>query len=198
MSTTSHPCRVCSHPDREAIDQAILNGKSLRDIARTFRIGSYMDEPGDERHKPDHKIVARHVDQCMGEAYRAAKADEVEASGRAMIDRLGHLDEVIDEQMERLRAGTVLYDGDAPKLHPDGSPVTAYDEAGIARSVREARRNLELRSRLAGVNPEGDPDAADDARALLSSPEARARVAELEGFLAGADAARKGQVPRGR
>lgn len=175
------PCQVCAHPDREAIEQAIVNGKSLREVARTFVIGYNRDEP--ERFYPDHKIVSRHVDECMGDAYRAAVADEVVNSGKVLLDRLAALDEVMDEQITRLRKGVVQRQDGVPLLNPDGSEVKRYAEADIRGAVREARRNLELRSRLLGATPEGDPDAADDARRALGDPEVRKAISDLEQML---------------
>jgi hypothetical protein len=32
-------CTVCTHPDRESIDKALLTGESLRNIAKRFDIG---------------------------------------------------------------------------------------------------------------------------------------------------------------
>lgn len=179
------PCQVCSHPDREAIEQAVVNGKSQREIARTFTLGYNRDDP--ERFYPDNKIVARHIDQHMGEAYRLAVADDQVALGRALTERLAHLDQVIDEQIARLRAGVVVKRDGVPLLNDDGSEFRTFSEADIRGAIREARRNLELRSRLSGVTPDGDPDAADDARRALASPGARKMISELEQYL-GSDA----------
>lgn len=178
---TGRPCQVCSHPDREAIEQAILNGKSQREVARTFTIGYNRDDP--ERFYPDNKIVARHMDDCMGDAYRAVQAEDAAASGRAMLYRLHRLDEVVDEQIARLREGTVVKMDGVPLLDDDGRPVRRFSEADIRGAVREARRNLELRSRLAGVTPEGDPDAADDARRALTDPMIRKAISDVEQML---------------
>lgn len=175
------PCRVCSHPDRDAIEQAIVNGKSYREVSRTFRIGYHPEDP--DRFSPDHKLVTRHVDEHMADAYRAAVADEVVQVGRVLLERLDGLDAVMDEQVERLRTGEVVMSDGVPLLNPDGSPRRRFAEADIRGAVREARRNLELRSRLAGVTPEGDPDAAADARRALGQPEVRRMVSELEAML---------------
>lgn len=178
---TGRPCQVCSHPDREAIEQAIVNGKSMREVARTFRVGH---ERPDGEFSPNHKTVAKHMDDCMGDAYRAVQAEDAHASGRAMLDRLHHLDEVVDEQITRLREGVVVKMDGQPLLNDDGSPVKRFSEADIRGAVREARRNLELRSRLSGATPEADPDAADDARRALTSPQARKAISDLEAMLA--------------
>lgn len=182
MSARSdRPCRVCSHPDREAVEQAIVNGRSQREIARTFRIGYHPEDP--DRFYPDNKIVARHIDLCMGEAYRVAVADEVAGSGRVLLQRLGDLDAVMDEQVARLRQGTVVTQDGVPLLNPDGSEVRKYSEADLRGAIREARRNLELRARLLGATPEGDGTAADEARRALARPEVRNLISDLEQML---------------
>lgn len=178
---SDRPCQVCSHPDRDAIEQAIMNGKSQREIARTFLLGYNRDDP--DRFYPDNKIVGRHIDQCMGEAYRVAVADQVAGSGRVLLERLGHLDEVVDEQVARLREGVVVTQDGTPLLNPDGSHVRKWAEADLRGAVREARRNLELRARLMGATPEGDGNAADEARRALGRPDVRALVSDLEAML---------------
>src|SRR6478609_7861625 len=133
------PCQVCSHPDVEAINMAVVNGKSLRAIA-TMGGFTYTDKAGEQQ--PDHKAITRHRDKCMAEAYQHARAARDEASGAAMLDRLRELDAAVDEQLARLRKGTpVTHDG-VPMLDPDGRPVMKYAEADLRGAIREARNNL--------------------------------------------------------
>lgn len=183
MSKPGSQCQVCQHPDREAIEQALLNGRAMLTVARDFRVGSRRDQGDDFR--PDHKIIRTHIDAHMGEDFRAVKAEDQANSGRAMVERLNHLDAVVDESLARLTKGDVVMHDGLPVLDPDGTgqALRRFAEADIRGTVREARRNLELRTRLAGVNPEGDPDAADDARDLLLSPAARLAINALEDML---------------
>lgn len=174
------PCQVCQHPSRLAIDQAILNGKALRAIARDFGIGAH---PGTDQFRADHKKVERHRDKCMGEAYQAAKAADLEASGLALINRLKELDEAVDEVLTRSRQGEPVYDdeGIQVRLMPDGTtPVMRYNDRMILAAVQQARKNTEIRARLSGAVPEGDPEALERQRLLLQSPEARRLMAELD------------------
>jgi hypothetical protein len=181
------PCSVCQHNSRLAIDQAILNGKALRAIARDFGIGS--GEPGTDTFKPDHKKVERHRDRCMGEAYRAAKAADLEASGLALVNRIKELDEIVDEVLVRERRGEVQYDAEriAPLLNEDGSEVRRYNDRTILAAVREARRNTEMRAKLSGAVPDGDPEALARQRDALKDPKARRLMAELDALLNGDD-----------
>lgn len=182
-SRSSHPCEVCQHPDRGAIDMALVNGKSLRAIARDFAIGT----PAAGHHK-----VARHRDQCMADAYQSQTAAVVEASGAALVDRMRHLDDVVDEVIRRAREGTVLRDEHGPMMDDDGRPIRTYKDGTILAAIREARRNTELRARLAGAMTEGDEEAMAAARLALQSPEARRAVQDLEAMLAD-EAQRKAQ-----
>lgn len=175
------PCTVCQHPSRLAIDQAILNGKGLRAIARDFRIGR---GEGDD-FVADHKKVQRHRDRCMGEAYRAAKDADLEASGLALVNRMKELDEVVDEVLRRLRAGTPLRTSEGlPITDPNGDPVTLYEERTLLRAVAEARRNVDMRAKLAGALPEGDAEGLERQRELLQNPAVRRLMAELDELLA--------------
>jgi hypothetical protein len=182
---SNRPCQVCQHPSRLAIDQAILNGKALRAIARDFGIGAH---PGTDQFKPDHKKVERHRDRCMGEAYRKAREDDLEASGLALVNRMKELDEAADEVLNRARKGEVVRDADGiPLLAEDGSAERRFNDRTILAAIREARRNTEMRAKLAGAVPEGDPEALARQRAALSDPRARRLMAELDAILAGED-----------
>lgn len=181
------PCSVCQHPSRLAIDQAILNGKALRAIARDFGIGS--GEYGTDSFKPDHKKVERHRERCMGEAYRAAKAADLEASGLALVNRMKELDEAVDEVLNRARSGEVVYDPEhiAPLLDEDGRPLRRYNDRTILAAVQQARRNTELRAKLAGATEDTDPEALERQRQMLGDPKARKLMAELDALVNGPD-----------
>lgn len=181
------PCSICQHASRLAIDQAVLNGKALRAIARDFGIGS--GEHGTPSFKPDHKKVERHRERCMGEAYRAAKDADLEASGLALVNRLKELDEIVDEVLARERAGEVVYDAEriAPLLNDDGTQMRRFSTRNILAAVQQARRNTEIRAKLAGAVPEGDPEALARQRDLLGNPKARAIMAELDALLNSGD-----------
>lgn len=175
-------CSICSHDDRAAIDAALVNGKPLRQIARTFGIGS--GQQGTDTFKPDHKKVSHHRDRCMGRAYAAAVQEREVQAGNALVDRMATLDEVVDETLTRLRQGTALSDRNGPMLSEDGRPVMVYNDRAILAAVREARQNVEMHARLAGALPEGEADAVAAARAMLGTPEARALVQNVEQYLA--------------
>lgn len=68
-------CTVCDHPDREAIDAALVAGGSLRDIAGQFRIS----KSALARHKGNHIPAALAKAQ---DAHEIAQADSLLAQVR--------------------------------------------------------------------------------------------------------------------
>ena len=73
-------CTVCDHPDREAIDVALVAGGSLRDIAGQFRIS----KSALARHKGSHIPAALAKAQ---EAQEVAEADNLLAQVRQLQTR---------------------------------------------------------------------------------------------------------------
>jgi hypothetical protein len=70
-------CTICAHPERDALEAAMVAGETLRDIARRFRVG----KDAAARHKADHLPE------------RLAKAHEVEevADADTLLSRLRSL-----------------------------------------------------------------------------------------------------------
>ena len=175
-------CRVCLHDDRPAIENAILAGKSKLGIARTFRLGS---TPKDGRFRPDHKIIQRHIDRCMPDAYQAAMAETRTAHGQQIAARLRTLDEAVDEVLEDARKGhPVTSEDGTPLLNPDGSPMTRRDGRMVLAAVKEARANAEMLARLSGAAPDEQQQAADAARQALKDPAIRKMLNDVEAALA--------------
>ena len=69
----SRPCTLCSHPDRELIDTAILRGESYRDIARRFATSK--------------DAVCRHREHIPAALIESQKAREILTADR-IIDEL--------------------------------------------------------------------------------------------------------------
>lgn len=178
-------CRVCTHPDAESIDQAILNGRSLKKLALDFGF-SYTDgRTGDK--VGDHKTLIRHRDKCMVEdvalAIQAKKVDH----GVAITKRLDEMDKVVDLVITDAKAGRVVMVGDAPMLEDDG---TERRERGTSElrvlltAVSQARGNAELRAKLMGAIESDDSDEVEKIRRAQEDPEIRKALAELDERLA--------------
>lgn len=178
--TDPRPCQVCSHGSRQALETALVNGKSAREVARTFQIGSH---PGTDRFTADHKKVTRHITEHMGPAYRDALEARHLESGSNLLDRLGELDAAVNASLNRALQGSVILDADGQPLMDPDSPdglKRSWQERTILAAAEQGRRNLELRARLAGATPEGDMDAVEAARRALTNPAVRRLVSDLE------------------
>jgi hypothetical protein len=172
------PCRVCIHESRAAIEQAILSGKPASQIAKNFGFTYTTRKAG--KVMGDHKVITRHRDECMREAYDRSQADRDAITGNAMAARIAYLDEQVDHVIQVARQGeTVMFDG-VPLLNDDGTPVKRYDERLLLAAVRTARMNVEVMAKLSGAIPEGKSEELDAMRDLLKSPEARKLLAALD------------------
>lgn len=182
--TDPRPCQVCSHGSRTALETALANGKSAREVARTFQIGSH---PGTDEFRADHKKVTRHIVEHMGPAYRDALEARHMESGTNLVDRLAELDSAVNATLSRALQGAIVLDADGQPLldpeSPDGYRRT-WQERTILAAAEQGRRNLELRHRLAGATPEGDMDAVEAARRALQNPAVRRMVSDLEQAMA--------------
>jgi hypothetical protein len=54
-------CTACSHPERGEIDAALVEGETLRDIARQYRVGKDVVARHKEAHLPGHLVKAHEV-----------------------------------------------------------------------------------------------------------------------------------------
>jgi DNA-binding transcriptional ArsR family regulator len=108
-------CTICAHEKRAEIDQALINGLSIRDIAEQFDLSQ--------------SAVHRHSTNHIKELLATSKAVE---SLRA--------DHLI-EQLSYLQNETLALLDDAK---------TSGDTRAALQAIREARSNLELKSRLCG------------------------------------------------
>lgn len=183
MADPVRRCPVCDHPSVLGINQAILNGKSFRAIARDFRVGS--ERSGEFR--PDHKKVSRHAEGCMATSFQAVQEANLTAQGAAIQARMKYLDEQVDQAIADALEGDVVMLGDTPMLDDEGQMVrrrTISHIRALLAAVREGRQNQALIAKLAGAMPDEDQDALERARAGLEDPTARRIIQELEERLA--------------
>lgn len=196
MSEPVRRCPVCEHPSVLGINQAILNGKSFRAIARDWKIGS--ERSGN--FTPDHKKVSRHAEGCMATSFQQIQESNLTAQGEAIHARMKYLEDQVDTAIRDALEGDVLMIGDTPMLDDDGNPkrvrTTAHLRVLLA-AVREGRHNQELVAKLAGAMPDEDQAALERARKGLEDEGARKLVQKLEQRLAEleADAGRDKIVP---
>jgi len=126
-------CRVCGHKKRLEIDRALLEGQSLRDIAR--RTGTTASSL--QRHKAEH--LARDLVKAH-EAREVARADSLLDDVRTAVGRAerlyGMAEDILDETREAKDRKTAL---DAIRA--------------AVNIMAEARQYLELRGELTGELP---------------------------------------------
>lgn len=176
-------CSVCQHPSVLGINQAILNGKAYRAIARDWKIGS---ERSGTFH-PDHKKVIRHAEDCLATSFQKVQETNLTAQGEALQARLRYLDEQVDTAITDALKGELVMVGDTPMLDDDGKPVERRSIAHIRAllgAVREGRHNAALMAKLSGAMPDEDQEALEKARQGLEDPESRRLIQELEERLA--------------
>lgn len=164
---------------------AIVNGKALRQIAETFGF-TYTDGKSGKV-VGDHKVIARHRDRCMGEAYTAAVAEKKTAAGAAIAARLDYLDSRVDLVIQEAEKGHPLVIGDVPMLDEDGKAVyvrSVGELRTILHAVAQGRANADLKARLAGAVPEAQDEELERLRAALESPAARRLLTQLDEQLA--------------
>lgn len=183
MSDAVRRCPVCEHPSVLGINQAILNGKSYRAIARDWKIGS--EASGEFR--ADHKKVVRHAEKCMATSYQEVQKTNLTAQGEALTARLKYLDEQVDTVIQDALRGHIVMVGDTPMLDDTGKVQherSIPELRALLAAVREGRQNAALRAKLAGALPEEDPAEMEAAQAALANPEVRRLLAQVEETLA--------------
>jgi hypothetical protein len=170
-------CSCCTHAEREAIDAALVNRDSLRDIAGRFTVS----KSAVERHK------AEHLPTIMVKSEQAKEVTRAD-------DLIGQLQEITarTDRLYKIADGII---GKAASSEDWRTALMAVREASNAN--KEARANLELLGELLGelnrqptVNillaPEWVRIQAVLFGALAPYPEARVTVAQAMKELQGA------------
>jgi transposase-like protein len=150
-------CTVCAHPERAAIDDALVAGGSLRGIARTFA----LSEDALFRHRSEH-IPAR-----LAHAQEAKEATQADS----LLDRLLDLSKETAAILKEVRTGE----------EPDNELALK----AIARAEKQIELQARLLGELketATVNvlvlPEWQTLRTAIISALAPFPQARVAVAE--------------------
>ncbi|WP_320211610.1 hypothetical protein [Methanospirillum purgamenti] len=56
-------CSICHHPEREAIDKAILAGQSNRSIAAQYKVSQTAVQRHKDNHLPEHLATSKKAEQ---------------------------------------------------------------------------------------------------------------------------------------
>jgi hypothetical protein len=164
-------CTICTHAQRQAIDEALVAGESFRSIA--FRFDT------------SHMAVQRHKKHLSGKLVKAAERAEER-----------HADSLVEQLDTLLSRAKALLDEVFPEKRQNGQVVKPRD---VAAALREMRETLLLMGRMTGqlkgdgatVNvgimfgtPEWGRVTAALMGALLPYPDARAAVGDALAGLA--------------
>jgi hypothetical protein len=142
------PCSICTHPNREAIDKAlVIERASLRDIARRF--GATKDSLS--RHRP-------HIATALTKAHEAAEVSRADT----LLDRVKSL----CERSEGLVTSAEEVLEDARKAKDGRTALDAIRTAAVA--ARELRSNLSLLGELTGEMRK--PQEGSTVRAVILMP----------------------------
>ncbi len=123
-------CTICRHSQRERIEQALLAGRGLRDVAARFG----TSKTSLARHKEKH---------LKAELVAAHRAAEAERPGRLLDDVRGS-----ENRAERLYEAAEQILGRALKARDLRTALQAIRAA--VDVIGEARQHLELRGELTG------------------------------------------------
>jgi len=152
-------CTICEHKDRNKIDSMLaVKGASLRSIAVQFRISvSSLKRHLSNGHIAERIMQAQHVH------------DVIEA-------------DTILSQMQRVKQETWIIHSEARtrkktlKTEDGGTmEITIPDNEMALKAIARLERQIEIESRILGVNPDSPPLPAHD----LSDEEVERRAREI-------------------
>lgn len=134
------PCETCRHPQREAIEEALRNGVSFRNVAQRFGAG-------------DHTRLFRHADKCMGADLvlaevlgRMQRAGLVVPDGLQGQDALAYVRRIVVAMAAALEARVVeLMAAEQWVNHDDKGAETIKAEIAEFRNWCTLLRDTELK-----------------------------------------------------
>ncbi len=115
------PCTVCGHPKRAEIDERLLNGTSIRDIARQYGVGlnavdrhrSHIGEALAEAKQRRTELDMDHGDDLFGTVYRLQR-EALELLERAKVEGKDYLVlQAIDRAQKSVALMATLREGPA-------------------------------------------------------------------------------------
>jgi hypothetical protein len=79
-------CKICSHADRAAIDKALVDGGSLRSIAKQFKVHS-SSVNRHKSHIPKTLALAKQAETVAGAGTLLSRVEKLAARCESMIDK---------------------------------------------------------------------------------------------------------------
>ncbi len=122
----ARPCTVCASADVRAVDEAIVTGTPVRQIAQRYNLGEHA--------------IARHRDGHLSPALVAAEAERGHDHVQTLVDRIealiGHAEDILQQAkvtgsaaqalgaIRELRGLLELFGRASGELQPDGPRIT--------------------------------------------------------------------------
>ena len=129
-------CTICEAPSREAAENAIAPGISVRKVAEQFSLS--------------YPSLDRHQRKCLKRAVaRVAEIQQVRA-GQSLLDRLEALQDATLELVSEARNGRVIEMPHATDPKKTVRAVIPPDPTEARLAIAQARRNLEVIGRITG------------------------------------------------
>jgi chaperonin cofactor prefoldin len=161
-------CTVCGHPDRLAIETALMGGMSGRRIAAQWDLA----ETSLRRHKTHIQAILQPAQTRLNAARRAT-----------LEERLEQAHAVLDEAEKAARNAVVVND--------DGEAIVGVDGDLLVKSVSARAKLVALefgtKREVTRVDPKTEFDALSPEEKRERLAEAKTRVAELEAEVAGGE-----------
>jgi len=120
-------CTICTHPDRKQIEQALVSGRSLRNVAEQYGCSATALHRHKQGHLPSSLTQAK-------QAQEIARADSVLEEIRAEIRRIRKL----------YRKAEAILD------QAQDQPIALKSVRELSRLHKEMRDTLELLARISG------------------------------------------------
>ncbi len=132
-------CTVCRHPEREAIDQALLNNGPLRTIADQFKVSKTTLIRHKKDHIPELLAKGREAQKEVAAMALAQAADELEEK------EVNSADSLFIQLKEWINRTEAIFLAVEKKR----------DYKTALKAVREGRDNLEFMAKLLGKITDG-------------------------------------------
>lgn len=92
-------CTICKSPNRSDIEQAVVNGASVRNIASQFGVG--------------YQSVERHIKNCIPQSIQQSQAAKEEAQALDVVAQLRDINkitlEILKESRDKKKNGIALF-----------------------------------------------------------------------------------------
>jgi len=142
MTLSRNKDSIDQHPQKEAIEMALLRGDSISEIARKYEIVGSPEYARLKLYRHKHKM-GRVIEAYNSAKDRSAAEELIDKTNTLWLKALGGVEEA--------EKGRVLTKKGEPVLDAQGQIIRAPDLPGLATMLSEARNTLRLQGEFTGV-----------------------------------------------